>query len=67
MNKKNDKNKNLTIEESFRAIDKIIENMDSDKCTIEKSLELYESGVKLLNDVSKKVDKIEKELKVLNK
>ena len=42
----------------YGIIDKIIEQMDNEKCTIEKSLELYEKGVKLINEVSKKVDKI---------
>ncbi len=58
---------NMSIEESFKAIDKIITEMDNEKCTIEKSIELYEKGIKILNDVNKKVDKIEKDLKVLSK
>lgn len=58
---------NMSIEESFKAIDKIITDMDNEKCTIEKSIELYEKGIKILNDVNKKVDKIEKDLKVLSK
>ena len=59
--------KEFNIEDSFKEIDKIIEQMDNDKCSIEKSLELYENGVKLVNDLSKKIEKIDKELKVLNK
>lgn len=59
--------KELNIEESFKSLDKIIEQMDDDKCSIEKGLELYESGVKMINELSKKIDKIDKDLKVLNK
>lgn len=59
--------KDTTIEESFKSLDKIINQMDDEKCSIEKSLELYESGVKLVNDISKKIEKIDKDLKVLNK
>lgn len=59
--------KETTIEESFKSLDKIINQMDDEKCSIEKSLELYESGVKLVNDISKKIEKIDKDLKVLNK
>lgn len=58
---------NMSIEELFKAIDKIITEMDNEKCTIEKSIELYEKGIKILNDVNKKVNKIEKDLKVLSK
>lgn len=61
--KKNEKS--LSIEEGFKELDKIIDNMDDDKCSIEKSLELYEKGVLILNDLKKKVDKVEKEIKVL--
>ena len=64
--KKEDK-KDLNIEESFKTLDKIIEQMDDEKCSIEKGIELYEKGVKLVNELSKKIEKIDKDLKVLNK
>lgn len=64
---KKDSKKELNIEESFKVLDKIIDQMDDDKCSIENSIELYEKGVRLINDLSKKIDKIDKELKVLNK
>lgn len=67
MTKKKVANKEMSIEESFKAIDRIISDMDNEKCSIEKSIELYENGIKLLNDVNKKIDKIEKDLKVLNR
>lgn len=57
--------KTQTIEDSFKAVDKIIEEMDNEKCSIEKSIELYEKGSKLLNDISKKVDKIEKDIEII--
>ena len=59
--------KDLNIEESFSTLDKIIEQMDDDTCSIEKGIELYEKGVKLVNELSKKIEKIDKDLKVLNK
>ncbi len=64
--KKVDK-KEINIEDSFKTLDKIIEQMDDDKCSIEKGIELYEKGVKLVNDLSKRIEKIDKDLKVLNK
>lgn len=64
--KKEDK-KDLNIEDSFKTLDKIIEQMDDEKCSIEKGIELYEKGVKLVNELSKKIEKIDKDLKVLNK
>lgn len=67
MSKKVNDNKSMSIEESFCNLDKIIKEMDSDKCTIEKSAELYEAGVKLINDLNKKISKIEKDLKIISK
>ena len=65
--KKEVNKKDLSIEDSFKSLDKIIEQMDDEKCSIEKSLELYEKGIKLISDISNKIEKINKELKVLNK
>lgn len=65
--KKEASKKDVNIEESFKSLDKIIDQMDDEKCTIEKSLELYEKGIKLIGDISNKIEKIDKELKVLNK
>ena len=64
---KKETKKELSIEESFKSLDKIINQLDDDKCSIEKGLELYESGVKLINDLSKRIEKIDKDLKVINK
>ena len=64
---KTEKNKVLNIEDSLKSLDKIILDMESDKCTIEKSIELYEKGMKILNDTSNKIEKIEKDLKIIGK
>jgi exodeoxyribonuclease VII small subunit len=65
--KKEINKKDISIEDSFKSLDKIIDQMDDEKCSIEKSLELYEKGIKLISDISNKIEKIDKELKVLNK
>lgn len=57
----------ISIEESFASLDDIIEQMENENCSIEKSLELYEKGVKLIGIVNKKVSKIEKDLKIIGK
>ena len=46
---------------------KIVEQIDDDKCSIEKGMELYEKGMKLIDEISGKIEKIDKALKVLNK
>ncbi len=65
--KKEINKKEFNIEDSFKFLDKIIVQMDDEKCSIEKSLELYEKGIKLISDISSRIEKIDKELKVLNK
>lgn len=65
--KKEVNKKEANIEDSFKSLDKIINQMDDEKCTIEKSLELYEKGIKLISEISNRIEKIDKELKVLNK
>lgn len=64
---KKESKKEINIEESFKTLDKIVEQMDDDKCSIEKSIELYEKGIKLVNDLSKRIEKIDKDLKVLSR
>ena len=64
---KKENKKDMSIEETFKSLDKIIDQMDDEKCTIEKSIELYENGVKLVNELSKKIEKIDKDLKVISK
>lgn len=65
--KKEINKKEFNIEDSFKSLDKIIVQMDDEKCSVEKSLELYEKGIKLISDISSRIEKIDKELKVLNK
>ena len=66
-NEKTEKNKVSNIEDSLKSLYKIILDMESDKCTIEKSIELYEKGMKILSDTSNKIEKIEKDLKIIGK
>lgn len=56
---------NKTIAELFNNIDTLIEKMDDNNCSLEENLELYKKGVLLLNEVEKKVDKVEKEVEIL--
>lgn len=67
MAKKVEKSKSISIEESLKSLDKIIEDMEKDSCSIEKSIELYEKGMKILNETSNKIEKIEKDLKIIEK
>ena len=54
-----------TIEENFTKLEEIIEKMESEDVTLETSFDLYSNGLKLIKDCNDKIDKVEKEMKVI--
>ena len=57
--------KEITIEESFARLEGMVKALDSDEITLEESFILYEEGMKLIKDVSERIDLVEKKIKVL--
>lgn len=57
---------NLSIEEAFEKLDTIINSLNREEISLEDSFHLYEEGVKLLKYCNAKVDKVEKQIIVLN-
>ncbi len=57
--------KEITIEESFARLEGMVKALDSDEITLEESFKLYEEGMKLIKDVSERIDLVEKKIKVL--
>lgn len=55
-----------TIEQNFEEIETIIKNMQMEDVTLDKSFELYNQGLKLVKDCSSQIDKIEKQIKIIN-
>lgn len=58
-------NKPQSIEDNFKALDKIIEKMNKDTCTIEENIKLYEEGAKIILDTKKSIEKVEKKISIL--
>lgn len=56
-----------SIEESLADIDKIIEKLKAADTPLEEMFRFYEEGVQLLDKVNKRIDKVEKDLIVLDK
>lgn len=54
-----------TIEENFEQLEEIIKNMQSEDVTLDKSFELYNQGLKLVQDCNSKIDRIEKKIKII--
>ena len=58
--------KTLTLEESFSSLDKIIDEMENGKPSLEESFKLYNEGLKLIKGCNTQLDKIEKQIVVLD-
>ena len=60
-----DEKVDLTIEESFAKLEEMVKALDSDEVTLEESFSIYEEGMKLIKDVSGRIDLVEKKIKIL--
>ena len=60
-----EENKEMTIEESFARLEGMVKVLDSDEITLEESFKLYEEGMKLIKDVSGRIDLVEKKIRIL--
>lgn len=55
----------MKIEERFVELDKIVKELELGELTLEKSFELYKKGMDMIKDCNKDIDKVEKQLIVL--
>ncbi|RKI41146.1 exodeoxyribonuclease VII small subunit [bacterium D16-51] len=58
--------KKMTLEESFDALDGIIDELQGGELTLEESFKKYEEGMKLIKNCNDSIDKVEKKLLVIN-
>ena len=56
---------NVGIEDNFEQLEDIISKMQSDRITLEQSFELYNKGLSLVHDCNNQIDKIEKQIKII--
>lgn len=54
-----------TLEESFEELDKIIAALEENSVSLEESFRLYHKGMDVLKQCNSSIDKIEKELIIL--
>ncbi len=55
-----------TIREDFDTLEGIIDKMDAPELSLEESFGLYEDGMKLLKQLSDRIDRVEEKVKKLN-
>ena len=56
---------NVGIEDNLEQLEDIISKMQSDRITLEQSFELYNKGLSLVQDCNNQIDKIEKQIKII--
>ncbi len=62
---KKEMEENKSIEENFEELENIITKMQSDEITLENSFELYNKGLGLVQNCNSQIEKIEKQIKVI--
>lgn len=60
-----DLNNKKSIEENFAELENILKKMQSEEVTLDKSFELYNKGLNLVQDCNSQIDTIEKKIKIL--
>ena len=57
--------KKMSLEESLSRLEEIVAELENDKLPLEKSLKLYEEGVKLASSCASELDKAKRKIKIL--
>ena len=57
---------NLTLEQTFAGLEEVIQKMERGDVTLEESFKLYHEGMDMLKSCNDKIDKIEKQMLILD-
>lgn len=60
-----EKMENMNIEEAFENIEDVLEKLRAEDVSLEDSFTYYKDGMELLKCVSDKIDRVEKQVQVL--
>ncbi len=56
----------LSLEEAFAQIEETIGHLEEEETTLEESFQAYQQGMKLLQYCNEKIDKVEKQVLLIN-
>jgi len=56
----------LTLEETFAGLEEVIQKMEQGDISLEESFKLYHEGMDMLKSCNDKIDKIEKQMLILD-
>ncbi|MBI5874008.1 MAG: exodeoxyribonuclease VII small subunit [Candidatus Omnitrophica bacterium] len=57
----------MGFEDNLKKLEKIVEDLHSEKLSLEKSIEKFEDGVKLADTCIKSLDSMRKKIEVISK
>lgn len=57
---------NKTLEESFTRLEEIVLAMEAGDKTIDENFKLYKEGIELIKSCNTKLDKVEKDISLIN-
>lgn len=60
-------NSEISIEETFKMLDEIIQKMEDKDTSLEESFAAYEQGMKLIQNCSESLDRVEKRIELIHK
>tara|TARA_B100000989_G_C19456702_1_gene434339 strand:+ start:466 stop:702 length:237 start_codon:yes stop_codon:yes gene_type:complete len=63
INLKDSEIEKMTFEDSFKMLEKIIDNLESSESNLDESIQLYELGIKLKNHCDLKLKNAEMKIK----
>ncbi|MBQ6702531.1 MAG: exodeoxyribonuclease VII small subunit [Clostridia bacterium] len=58
---------NITFEQALARLEEIVRLLESGSAPLDKSLELFEEGVKLVKMCNSQLDNVEQRIKILSK
>lgn len=58
--------KQLNLEEMFSSLDEVIEQLEGEEVSLEQSFSLYHKGMELLKQCNAQIDRVEKQVQVLD-
>lgn len=55
-----------SVEEAMKALDMIVEKLESRDTSLEEAFQVYQEGMELLKECSSKIDRVEKKMLQIN-
>lgn len=59
--------KEKSVEQTFQELEELIQKLEGGETSLEEAFRYYESGMKLVKACNEKIDKVEKQILILEK